>query len=49
MALFKLYGYEGEAEIMGVARRVCFSESGLLIEGLTLLEANDLQIGRAHV
>ena len=40
MAIIKLYGFDGDAEILGVSRRVVFTEEGLLIKGLTLLEAN---------
>jgi len=42
MALFKLYGYDGEADIRGAMRHVSFDEDGLHIHGVTLREANDL-------
>jgi len=42
MAILKLYGWDGEAEVLGASRRVEFNEEGLTIKGLTLPEANQV-------
>lgn len=42
MAILKLHGWHGEAEVLGTLREVAFDADGLHIKGLTLAEANDL-------
>lgn len=42
MALLKLNGYSGEAEVAGIPRKISVDENGLHIHGVSVEEASDL-------
>jgi hypothetical protein len=42
MGIFKLRGYEGSAEILGVMREIKFTDGALIIDELSLAECNQI-------